>query len=80
MSTVRLNITLPEELVKKLDQLAGPRSRSSFIAQCIRERLQEIEREQLLKELEEGYKASRVEAIELAEEFETIDLEGWHDY
>lgn len=80
MSTVRLNITLPEELSKKLDELTGPRKKSRFISETIAQRIRQIQSEQLEDQLEEGYKATKKEALALTREFEAADLEGWDDY
>ena len=33
---IKLNITLPKNLVNSLDRLAGPRKRSQFIAKAIK--------------------------------------------
>ncbi len=78
--TVRLNITLPKELAQALDNLAGPRKRSRFISEAIRQQIQQMQKENLEKLLEEGYRATRKENFALAKEFEAIDLEGWDEY
>ncbi len=80
MNTVRLNVTLPEELVRQLDNLAGPRKKSRFIAETLRQRIEKIQNEQLQTLLEEGYKSARQESLALAREFEPVDLEGWDEY
>ena len=80
MNAVRMNITLPEELARKLDKLAGSRNKSRFIAESLRQRIEEIQNEQLQELLEEGYKSARQESINLAKEFEFVDLEGWDEY
>ncbi len=80
MNTHRLNITLPEKLSQKLDSLIGPRKKSQFIAETLREKIEQMEREQLQTELEEGYRATKEEGISMTEGFETADLEGWDDY
>ncbi|MFQ5637263.1 MAG: ribbon-helix-helix domain-containing protein [bacterium] len=80
MSIVRLNITLPKDLVNQLDAIAGPKKKSSFIAECIRRRIEEIEKEKLANLLQEGYQSARSESLELAKEFEAADLEGWDEY
>jgi len=80
MNTVRLNITLPEELVRQLDNLAGPRRKSRFIAETLRQRIEKIQNEQLQTLLEEGYKSARQESLALAREFEPVDLKGWDEY
>jgi len=80
MNTVRLNITLPEELAEQLDKLVAPKKKSSFISETLRERIEKIQNQQLQKLLEEGYKAARKESLALAGEFEPADLEGWDEY
>jgi len=80
MNTVRLNITLPKELAQQLNELVGPRKKSQFIAETLRQRIKKIQNERLQKLLEEGYKARKEESLTLAKEFEHIDLEGWDEY
>ncbi len=80
MSMVRMNITIPEDLVNKLDQLVGPRKKSRFIAETLKERVKKIEEDKLQKMLEEGYKTRREESLSIAKEFESVDLEGWDEY
>ena len=77
---VRLNITLPRDIARRLDKVAGPRKRSRFISEAIRRRIKQIEEQELERLLEEGYRAGRKESLSLAKEFEAIDLEGWHEY
>jgi len=80
-NTVRLNITLPKDLVRNLDRLlASPRKRSQFISKSIEQAIKEAEKEKIEKLLEEGYLASAQEDLDLAKEFENIDLEGWDEY
>ena len=80
MNTVRLNITLPKEILNQLDQIAGPKGKSSFISECIKKRIEQIEKEKLLNLLKEGYKNAKGEGLELAKEFESMDIKGWDDY
>jgi hypothetical protein len=80
MNTVRLNITLPEELAEQLDKLVAPKKKSRFITETLRERIERIQNEQLQKLLEEGYKAAKGESLAIAKEFEPADLEGWDEY
>lgn len=76
----RLNITLPLEISKQLDKLAGPRKKSRFIAEALHQRIKKIQEEQIQKTLEEGYKAMRREGLAITREFEPSDLEGWDEY
>lgn len=78
--TVRLNITLQKNLVQALDKLTGPRKRSRFISKAIELSIQKAEKEKIEKLLEEGYRATKQESLDLATEFEDIDLEGWDEY
>jgi CopG family transcriptional regulator / antitoxin EndoAI len=78
--TVRLNITLPKDLVESLNHITAPRSRSRFISESIREHIRQKNKANLEKQLEEGYRTSAKESIVLTKEFEAVDLEGWHEY
>ena len=80
MSVVRLNITLPEDLARKLDEIVKTKEKSRFIAETLRQRIERIQHEQLQKALEEGYKARSEESQSVAKDFEAIDLEGWNEY
>ena len=80
MDTVRLNITLPEDLVHQLDSLVGPRKKSRFITEALRQRIEKIKNEHMKKLLEEGYKARKSESLDMTKEFQPLDLEGWDEY
>ena len=80
MNTVRLNITLPENLAHQLDKLVGPRKKSRFITETLRQHIEKIQNEQIQKLLEEGYKDRKAENLAITKEFEPIDLEGWDEY
>ena len=49
MSTKRAHVLLPEDLLREIDSLVGPRGRSSFLAETAR---QEVRRQKLLHFLE----------------------------
>ena len=77
---IRLNITIPKDLFIALNEYAGPRKKSRFIAQAIR-KLSEIRQTHGEdKALEEGYCAAARENMIISDEFEAADLEGWDDY
>ena len=46
MALARTNLTLPEELMREVDELAGPRGRSAFVAEAVAAR---VKRERLRK-------------------------------
>lgn len=80
MNMVRMNITIPEDLARQLDQLVDSRKKSRFIAETLKERVKKIEKDKLQKMLEEGYKRRKEESLSISRDFESIDLEGWDDY
>ena len=47
---VRTNLLLPEDLVQALDLVAGPRGRSRYVAEAVRERLRRDERIKAVRE------------------------------
>lgn len=73
MDTVRLNITLPKEVAKRL---AGVRNKSSLITQALMEMFERKEREKLMKALVEGYKATAKEDRKLSEEWDATAGDG----
>jgi metal-responsive CopG/Arc/MetJ family transcriptional regulator len=80
MKAVRLNVQVPEDLAREINRLAGQRKRNQFLVDAIRRRVEEIRKEELARQLIEGYTARREEDIAMAREFEAVDLEGWDDY
>jgi metal-responsive CopG/Arc/MetJ family transcriptional regulator len=80
MSVVRMNITIPEELARQMDNLIEPKKKSQFIAETLRQRIARIQHEKLQEILEEGYKTRKKESQSFAKKFESVDLEGWDEY
>ena len=80
MRAVRMSITIPREVARKMNELTGPRRRSQFISEALKHRIDEIEHEKLQQALEEGYKARREESRTITKEFEPADLEEWDEY
>jgi metal-responsive CopG/Arc/MetJ family transcriptional regulator len=78
--TIRLNITIPKDLIMALNKLTGPRKRSRFIAEAIRKQIEQRQKEEMEKILEEGYRAIGRESLNITKEFEIADLEGWDEY
>jgi metal-responsive CopG/Arc/MetJ family transcriptional regulator len=50
MAMVRTNVTLPEDLMRQVDELAGSRGRSAFVADAV---AQKVKREKLRRAIEE---------------------------
>jgi len=69
-NTIRLNITLPQSLVFSLDEVAGPRKRSRFIAQAVQEKIEQIKNEKMEALLKEGYQSHQAESIAIVKDFE----------
>lgn len=55
MAMARTNLTLPEELIREVDDYAGPRGRSAYVAEAVRYRLK---RDKLRRVLDETYGAA----------------------
>lgn len=80
MNTVRMNITLPNQIAEDLKSVVGDRKRSGFIAESLRYHLDLLKKQQLEDELKEGYQSEKGHSLEISNDFEASDLEGWHDY
>ena len=70
----RLNITLPDEIAKKLE---NKRNKSRFIAVALEEKLQREERETLNRLLLEGYRATSGEDVKVQADWEKAGIEEW---
>lgn len=76
---VRVNITLPKELIQVVDAMSGPRKRSLFIADAIIAKVKQDRKAVIEKKLSEGYRNCQKESLYIADEFKFVDLEGWDD-
>jgi metal-responsive CopG/Arc/MetJ family transcriptional regulator len=52
MALTRTNLTLPEELLRQVDEIAGPRGRSRYVAAAVAER---VKRDRLRRAIEDSY-------------------------
>lgn len=77
MRTVKVNFTIPEDIVATLKARVGERGRSAFVGAAIRDRLAHLEQEELRRNLVEGYLARREEDAEVSKEWEGPTLEHW---
>ena len=68
MSLTRTNVTIPAELLAQVDELAGPRGRSAFVAEAIAAR---VKRERLRRALD------RVKGIYIGTSFEMDDAAAY---
>jgi metal-responsive CopG/Arc/MetJ family transcriptional regulator len=72
--TIRLNITLPKSLVASLDAVAGYRKRSSFIADAVNEKIEQLKKAEMEMLLQEGYQKQHAESIRIVKAFEELSL------
>ena len=70
----RLNITLPNEIARKL---ADKHNKSRYIAIALEEKLERERKEKIENLLLEGYKATSKEDVKLHANWEKAGLEGW---
>lgn len=77
MKTLKLNFTVPEDVAEALKARVSKRKRSEFVAAAVRDKLNDLEREQLRKLLTEGYQTRRNEDAEVNQEWEGAVLEQW---
>ena len=70
----RLNITLPNEIARKL---ADKHNKSRYIAIALEEKLERERKEKIENLLLEGYKETSKEDVKLHANWEKAGLEGW---
>ena len=80
MPSIRMNITLPDEVANELNAMVDEGKRSAFIAESLRHYIDLLRKRELEADLAEGYKATKEEGQAIASEFELSDVEGWDDY
>jgi len=70
----RLNITLPDDIARKL---ANKHNKSRFIALALEEKFERERKKKIENLLLEGYKATSKEDAKLQSDWEKADLEKW---
>ncbi len=70
----RLNITLPNEIAKKL---ASKHNKSRFIAIALEEKMERDRKKKVERLLFEGYKATSKEDEKLQADWENTGIEKW---
>ncbi len=61
--TVRLNVTLPKGLVEAMNRVTEPRKRSRFVAEAVRQKIEQKEKEEMESLLVEGYQTAAKENL-----------------
>lgn len=77
---MRTTIYLDDELDTRLRRIVPGRGLNRFINEAVAEKVAALEKEQVEREMREGYVATAVESAELARDWEVVDLEGWPEY
>lgn len=77
MQTQRINITLPQKVLKLLRSSIPEGQRSRFIARVIEEKLEGEKRTKM--SFEESLKANYAFDKEIMNDWGTVDGEGWPD-
>jgi hypothetical protein len=72
---MRTTMTLPDELAREVRELTGGGSLSQFTRDALRERVQRLQRDRLVRELEDGYRAE-AEDPSLDIEWSAVESEG----
>lgn len=72
---MRTTISIPDDLFTQAKRLAGQASFSEFAAEAIRFRILEVQREQLARAMEEGYRAEAA-SLSLDEEWAAVEADG----
>jgi hypothetical protein len=75
--SMRTTIYLDEDLHDRLTRLVPPRGMSRFINEALEEKVHALEREELEREMVEGYVATRQERAALNADWSSVDVEGW---
>jgi len=70
----RLNITLPDEIAKKI---ANKHNKSRFIAEALKEKIEREKQKQIEHLLLEGYNATSKEDARLQADWEKAGIERW---
>lgn len=73
----RINITLPEETIELIDQVASNGKRSRFIDKAVHYYTDAIERKNLHDQMKEGYIRWADRDRETAEDWFPLDEEAW---
>jgi metal-responsive CopG/Arc/MetJ family transcriptional regulator len=63
MALARTNLTLPEELMRAVDDLAGPRGRSRYVAEAVAQR---VKRDRLGRAIRDSAGVLRGTALEMS--------------
>ena len=73
----RINITIPEETIRLIDQVAAKGDRSFLIAEAVRHYVASVGKTRLRRRLKEGAQRRSERDLGLAEEWCSLDDTPW---
>lgn len=76
MGSVRMNVTIPQDVAETLKELGGKRGQSAFISESIRHYSIKIRKEKMSKELRAQYQDASNEDTELVSDFDSSLSDG----
>lgn len=79
MAAIRVNMTLPEDVIKLLNKKAKSGEKSAYVAEAIRQYAKKESQEELIKRMIEGYAATAEEDLNLYCELEGTESDGIDD-
>ena len=79
MAAIRVNMTLPEDVIRLLNKKAKPGEKSAYIAEAIRQYARKETQEELMKRMIEGYRAPAEEDLNIYRELEGSEGDGIED-
>lgn len=77
IKSLKINFTMPEDVACELRARVRKSSRSAFVTDAVRNKLEELKKERLQQELVEGYIARKDEDTVINQEWESATLEKW---
>ncbi|MCD4750748.1 MAG: hypothetical protein K8R59_15355 [Thermoanaerobaculales bacterium] len=72
---MRTTVIIPDELVEEVGRLAAGEPLSRFVRESVAERVARLKREQLLRDMEAGYRAEARDPS-LDSEWENLEVDG----
>ena len=75
--TVRTTVQIDDALMERARRLVPARGFSQFVNEAVAARVDALEREQIEAAMREGYIATREDRLELSQDWEAVDNEGW---
>lgn len=73
----RINVTLPDNTLKLLDQFAAKGDRSSFIDEAIQNYISQLQKEKLRPQVKEGAIVRAERDRNLASDWFSVEEEAW---